>query len=145
MKYNFSLRGLIVLSCFYLLVVGCTASGNQSAKVQQYHVQGEQLYIQHCSNCHQKNGTGLGRLYPPVNASDYMDDNLDKIICLIKHGTSGEMIVNGNKFNHEMPGLPLLSELEIAEITTYIYNSWGRQHGLVDVHEVSQVLTQCKN
>jgi len=119
--------------------------GNQSAKFQQYYAQGELLYAQHCSNCHQKNGTGLGRLYPPVNISDYMDNHFDRIICLIKHGTSGEMVVNGNTFNHEMPGLPTISELEIAEITTYIYNSWDRQHGLVDVNEVSKALLQCKN
>jgi len=144
MKYNFFRRLPAVFICFYLFIAGCSTSGSQSAKFQQYHVQGEQLYIQHCSNCHQKNGTGLGRLYPPLNTSDYMDNRPDKIICLIKNGISGEMMVNGKKFNHEMPGLPL-SELEIAEITTYIYNSWGRQRGLVDVLEVSQVLTQCKN
>jgi cytochrome c551 len=103
------------------------------------------LYTQHCSNCHQKDGTGLGLLYPPINISDYMDNHFDDVVCVIRNGTSGEMIVNGKKFNHEMPGLPLLTELEIAEITTYIYNSWDRQHGLVDVNEISKSLPRCKN
>ena len=147
MKYSVFQRFLVALTlgCFCLIHLGCTSSGNQSVKFQQYHAQGEVLYLQHCSNCHQKNGTGLGLLYPPINTSDYMDNRFDKIICIIKHGTSGEMIVNGKKFNHEMPGLPLLSELEIAEITTYIYNSWDRQHGLVDVNEVTRILPTCKN
>ena len=31
-----------------------------SPKFEQYYVQGEQLYLKNCSNCHQKTGTGLG-------------------------------------------------------------------------------------
>ena len=147
MKYN-SFRThfiiLIIFGCFASLT-GCVTNSNQSPKFQQYYVQGELLYLQHCSNCHQKNGTGLGLLYPPINTSDYMDNHLNETICLIKNGATGEMVVNEKKFNHEMPGLPLLTELEVAEITTYIYNSWGRQHGLVDVNEVTKTLLQCKN
>jgi cytochrome c551 len=147
MKYSFSSHHFCTLliagcSCF---LVGCSSSTNQSAKFQQYYAQGETLYVQHCSNCHQKNGTGLGLLYPPLNTSDYFNDDPGKITCIIRNGASGEMIVNGKKFNHEMPGLPALSELEIAEITTYLYNSWGRQHGIVDVGKVAAALAQCKN
>ena len=146
MRYNSAQRIFflisVVICCF---LIACTTSGNQSVKLQQYYAEGEVLYAQHCSNCHQKNGTGLGLLYPPLDTSDYMDKHFSKIICLVKNGASGEMIVNGKTFNHEMPGFPLLTELEIAEITTFIYNSWGRKHGLVNVTEVTKALSTCKN
>ncbi|MEM6522979.1 MAG: c-type cytochrome, partial [Bacteroidota bacterium] len=32
-------------------------------------------YLQHCSSCHQKNGEGLARLYPPLADSDYLENN----------------------------------------------------------------------
>jgi len=43
-----------------------------------------------------------------------------------------------------MPGIPVLTDLEVAEIATYIYNSWEHQRGLVDVAEASRVLRVCR-
>jgi len=120
------------------------ASGNPSPKFEQYYVQGEQLYAKNCSNCHQKNGTGLGLLYPPLNKSDYMQNNFETVVCLLRHGIKGELVVNGNSFNKEMPGIPALTDLEIAEIATFIYNSWSNEHGIVDVSDVSGILATCE-
>ncbi|HEY3404320.1 MAG TPA: cytochrome c [Ohtaekwangia sp.] len=114
-----------------------------STKFQQYYIQGEQLYITHCSNCHQKNGTGLGLLFPPLNKSDFVDNNFEKVICIMEHGISGELIVNGKSYNKEMKGIPSLTDLEIAEIATYIYNTWGREQGIVEVQRVSTILSGC--
>ena len=129
---------LLTTNC--LLPTGCTSD----PKFQQYYVQGEQLYIKNCSNCHQKNGKGLGLLYPPLDVSDYMDKNFDEVLCLMKHGKEGELTVNGKLFNKPMPGITTLTDLEIAEIATYIYNTWDRQHGLIDVKTTSATLTTCK-
>lgn len=121
-----------------------SVSGTPSAKFEQYYVQGEQLYAKNCSNCHQKNGTGLGLLYPPLDNSDYMQNNFEEVICLLRHGTKGELVVNGNSYNKEMPGIPALTDLEIAEIATFIYNSWSHEHGIVDVSDVSGILATCE-
>ncbi len=115
----------------------------RSIKFQQYYVQGGQLFVEHCSNCHQKNGKGLGLLYPPVDQSDFMDKNFEQVICLIRNGIKGELIVNGNSFNKEMPPIPGLTDLEIAEITTYLYNTWGRDRGIVEVKDASKILNSC--
>jgi cytochrome c551 len=130
------------------LIAICAAlsccTGNSSPTFRQYYVQGEKLYLQHCSNCHQTDGSGLGRLYPPLNTSDYMTENFDSVICLIRHGKSGEMFVNGVQFNQPMPGIPTLSDIEVAEIATYIYNTWGHERGLVEVKEAAEVLAKCE-
>jgi mono/diheme cytochrome c family protein len=115
-----------------------------SVKQQQYYVHGEQLYIKHCSNCHQKNGTGLGLLYPPLAKSDYVDKNFESVICLMRYGVEGELIVNGKSFNKAMPGIPSLSNLEIAEIATYVYNTWGHQRDSIELKDVSRILGNCK-
>lgn len=116
-----------------------------SPKFTQYYNQGEQLYLTHCSNCHQKNGAGLGRVYPPLNTSDFMENNFEDVICLIRFGRTDELTVNGIKFNQNMPGIPLLNDLEIAEISTYIYNTWQHQRGLVDVKEITPILQRCQS
>lgn len=61
----------------------------------------------------------------------------------MKHGIKGEVIVNGKSFNKEMKGIPSLTDLEVAEIATYIYNSWKRDIGIVEVQHVSTVLSGC--
>lgn len=114
-----------------------------SAKFQQYYNQGEFLYQKHCSNCHQKTGTGLGRVYPPLHQSDYMENNFNNVICLIRNGKKGELTVNKVSFNQPMPGVQTLTDLEIAEIVTYIYNTWDHKRGMVEVKEVSKILESC--
>ena len=126
--------------------MGCTnrTGGEQgnSVKFEQYFNQGEQLYAANCSNCHQKSGTGLGLVYPPLNQSDFMDRHFGQVICLMRHGRKGELVVNGKMYNQAMPATTL-SDLEIAEIATYIYNSWGRTQGIVEVNAVSAQLQRC--
>ena len=116
--------------------------GEHTVKFEQYYVQGEQLYVQHCSNCHQKSGTGLGRVYPPVGKSDFIDDHLDEVICLLKYGREGELTVNGTMFNQTMPPTNL-SNLEIAEVATYLYNNWGRSKGIIEVSTIDTYLQKC--
>jgi len=113
-------------------------------KFQQYYIQGEQLYVAHCSNCHQKNGKGLGLLYPPLDTSDYMQNNFEDVLCLIRHGKSGELMVNGKLYNQQMPRVTALTDLEIAQIATYIYNTWSHKKGMVEVKEATSILNQCK-
>ena len=106
-------------------------------------MQGEHLYIKNCSNCHQKTGTGLGLVYPPLNTSDYLEHNFEEVICLIKNGKKGVLLVNGKSYNQAMPAIPSLTDLEVAEIATYIYNTWKNEKGLVEVQEVSKILSLC--
>ncbi len=116
---------------------------NESPKFTQYYNQGEQLYSKHCSNCHQTDGRGLGRVYPPLNKSDYMENNLESVLCLIRNGKAGEISVNGVIFNQPMPGVPTLTDLEIAEIATYIYNTWDHKKGIIEVKDASRILENC--
>jgi mono/diheme cytochrome c family protein len=130
------------------LSTGCSTKSDSRSlpstiKSRQYYVQGEQLYVTHCSNCHQKNGSGLGLVYPPLNKSDYMDQNFESVICLMKYGIKGEIEVNGKKFNKEMQGISTLTDLEVAEIATYIYNTWEHQRDSIDIQHVSRILLQC--
>jgi len=134
---------LKLVAFFCLLACTSKSSETSSPKFQQYFIQGEQLYLQHCSNCHQKNGRGLGLIYPPLDTSDYMQNNVTDVLCLIRNGKSGEVIVNGKNFNQKMPGITTLSDLEIAEIATYIFNSWSHKQGLLEVREVSKILLSC--
>jgi cytochrome c551 len=129
-----------------LLLFACQNKQEQetnNTKERQYYVQGEKLYLKHCSNCHQKDGSGLGRLFPPLNKSDYLDQNFAKLPCIIRNGIDGELIVNGKQYNQPMRGIPALTDLEIGEIATYLFNNWGREKGLISVQDISALSSKC--
>lgn len=144
-KHRLGITLFMIVSC---LSFACSTkrepnTNSSSTKFEQYYVQGEQLYLKNCSNCHQKNGAGLGLLYPPLNNSDYLRNNFEEVICILKNGKEGEILVNGKNFNKIMPSIPSLTDLEVAEIATYVYNSWDNQRGIIEVAGVSGILSRC--
>ncbi len=135
-------------SIVYLLVLillsSCTKGKHaESVKFKQYYVQGELLYKKNCSNCHQENGTGLGLVFPPLHQSDFMEKNFEQVLCLMRYGINGEITVNGKSYVQPMPGVQSLTDLEIAEIATYIYNSWEHKRGIIEVNTVRQLMNTC--
>lgn len=145
--FNFQFSIIAVLSVAIVMIVSaCSAKRGEdsSVKFEQYYVQGQDLYLKHCANCHQPDGAGLGLVFPPLNKSDFMDNNLEQVLCLMKYGLQGEVTVNGNIYNQAMPGVPSLTDLEVAEIATYIYNTWEHKRGIVPVQEATSALEACK-
>lgn len=72
-----------------------------------------------------------------------MQNNFEEVICILKNGKKGEILVNGKGYNKEMPGIQSLTDLEIAEIATYIYNTWSHERGIIEVSAVSRILSIC--
>jgi len=112
-------------------------------KLRQYINEGERLYNLHCANCHQPEGDGLAKLYPPLKNSDYLINDIGRAICIIKNGQEGEIVVNGVQYNQPMPANPRLTNLEIAEISTFLMTVMNDSIRLVRVDEVASYLTNC--
>lgn len=138
-----AINSCIVIIVILEIISSCGNANKSNSKFTNYFRQGELLYTKHCSNCHQADGSGLGRLYPPLKQSDYMNENFEQVLCLMRNGIQGEVTVNGVQYNQAMPGVPTLTDLEIAEIATYIYNTWENERGLVDVKETERILNTC--
>ncbi len=132
----------LISKLFVLLIAAVSFSSCQSEekiKLEQYYIGGKELYEQNCANCHQKDGKGLQSLYPPIAGSDYLKDK-EKVIYIIKNGLAGEIWVNGKKYNQPMPANNQLTNLDIAEVVTYIYNEWNGETKITEVKEVEKVL-----
>jgi cytochrome c551 len=134
---------LVVFSCQPEKSTQSNGLANISdTKVLQYAIPGKKLYDLHCANCHQEDGVGLGRLIPPLNPSDYMSSDVSRTVKLIKYGMKGEIEVNGIIYDGIMPANPKLTNMEIAQISTYIYNVWGNNKGLIEAGEVEKILNE---
>ncbi len=99
---------------------------------------GRQLFSSICAACHQPTGLGRPNVFPPLAGSDYLNANKDRAIQTVIFGRQGEVVVNGQKFNNNMPSFPLTDQ-DIANVLTYVYNSFGNS-GLVVVPDEVKAL-----
>ncbi len=113
-----------------------------SNKERQYFTNGRTLYQTLCISCHMDSGEGLGKLIPPLKGSDYLLADVPAMSRIVKYGMKGPLTVNGVEYNQPMPANPRLTNLEIAEVLTYISNNWGNEHGPVTIAEVAESLKE---
>jgi mono/diheme cytochrome c family protein len=129
---------LFLLSLFATLSVIFT-SNSQTNTLKASIERGEEIYTDFCVSCHLPNGKGVEKVYPPLANSDYLLKNREASIRGIKFGMSGEIVVNGKKYNNVMTPLGL-SDGEIADVMNYISNSWGNKNDkIVTEAEVSKI------
>ena len=85
---------------------------------------GKQLYSRTCTACHQVNGQGLLNAFPPLANSDYLNEDVNRAIDIVISGKTGKITVNGVDYDGIMTKQTVSNE-DIANILTYVYNSWG--------------------
>lgn len=111
-------------------------------EVMKYAVNGKRLYENYCGNCHQNDGNGLGKLIPPLRNADYFQASVHRTVWIIRNGQEGSITVNGVEYNQKMPANPQLKPLDIAQITTYLYNIWGSSEGVITAPQIEQYLKE---
>ncbi|WP_416200180.1 copper-containing nitrite reductase [Undibacterium sp. CCC3.4] len=100
---------------------------------------GAQLFAGTCSVCHQSNGAGLAGVFPPLAKSDYLNADPTRAIGILLHGLNGKVSVNGKEFDSVMPAMNQLNDDEVANILTYVLNTWDNQGGRISAAAVKTV------
>ncbi|BDD10137.1 hypothetical protein FUAX_25690 [Fulvitalea axinellae] len=146
MKKTLILSFLAVAVTIFAVSCGGKSSKDRAGlnKLRHYMVNGQKGYKNYCANCHQDDGAGVGKLIPPLRQSDFLRTKLPEVICGIKNGMTDPIVVNGVKYDEPMPPNRRLTDLQIAEITTFIYNTWGGGNRIVTIEEVRSALANCK-
>lgn len=88
---------------------------------------GKEVYALYCQNCHLEDGKGMPEINPPVAKADYIKKPAKTLIGVILNGQSGEVVVNGKKYNAVMPAQEYLTDIQIADVLNYVRNSWGNK------------------
>lgn len=100
---------------------------------------GQVIYNQNCMACHQTTGSGIPGAFPPLADSDYLNEDVHRAITVVKRGLSGPITVNGNAYNSMMPPQNISDE-DIANVLTYVYNNWGNNKTEVTEKMVKEAL-----
>lgn len=96
---------------------------------------GEGVYKTNCMACHQPTGLGIPNAFPPLAKADYLNKDKIRTIKTVTGGLQGKVVVNGQEYDGVMPAWNLSDE-DIANVLTFIYNSWGNSGKQVTPDEV---------
>ena len=118
-----------------------TAAASQQAgelTLEQQVEAGKALFAGTCSTCHMPGGEGMEGVFPPLAKSDYIANDPLALPRVILHGLQGPITVNGTDYDSIMPPMSQLTDDEVANISTYVLNSWGNPGGRVTKAEAAQ-------
>jgi len=103
---------------------------------------GKKVYEEVCQACHQADGKGLAGAIPPLAGSDYLLGDHRRGAATVVHGRTGEVTVNGKKYNSAMPPMGgQLNDQQVADVVTYALNSWGNKGPAISATEVKALRT----
>ena len=100
---------------------------------------GKQVFMQTCFVCHQPDGQGIAGQIPPLAKSDFLMADKERSIRIVLQGLTGEQTINGKKFNGTMIPFYALSDPEIANVLTFVRNSFGNSGEAVNSDEVRRI------
>jgi mono/diheme cytochrome c family protein len=133
-----------IIACICLLlsalVYSCQSDG--SIEFKQYYSAGNLVYQSHCQNCHGDKGEGLASLIPPLTDTSSLKRYRTKLPCIVQNGLKGKIIIAGKNFDGAMPA-PGLTPIEIAQVVTYVGNSFENKLGVVTGDDVGVALSKC--
>ncbi len=104
---------------------------------------GARTYRSLCFACHLPDGKGMVGATPPLAGSDYMFADRERAVRIVLKGQTGPIVVNGAPYNGIM--LPLeavLTDQQVADVLTYVFNSWGNQGDAFDPNFVAATRRQ---
>ena len=104
---------------------------------------GAKVYVDRCAACHRTDGHGYAPAFPPLAGNPtLMDKNPVSLILIVLRGASVPATAKAPS-SLTMPGFdPILSDQEIADVVTFIRQSWGNNAAAVAVDQVRSFRSQ---
>ena len=131
---------VLVLLC----VAGASAQSNNKL-VAASAARGKTVYLQRCMVCHQADGGGVPKLNAPLDGSSAVNgSDVSKLIKYIVKGFADRVEIDGELYSNAMPAAADLTDQQIADVLTFIRNSWTNKAGPVTTLQVKQTRSKLK-
>jgi mono/diheme cytochrome c family protein len=127
-----------------LIAVTAFAFNTQQPDIKASVQRGKKVYETYCLSCHQPDGKGMPKMNPPLTKTKQVLGNKTQLINIILLGLDEEMVINGETYFNPMPSQPHLKDQEIADVLTYVRNSFGNKATMVTVAEVKAARAKIK-
>ncbi len=100
---------------------------------------GQAVYSRTCIACHQPTGAGLPPVFPPLAGSEWVAMDASVAVRNIVQGMVGPITVKGATYNGMMPPVAGVTDKDIADVVTYVRNSFGNSGAEVTEAEVKAI------
>ena len=104
---------------------------------------GKKIYTVQCLACHQADGLGAPPMNPPLTGKQIQSEK-KKLIEIVIKGLATHEEIDGVSYENVMPPHPEIKDQEIADVLTYVRNSFGNKASSVKVSEVKSVRSKMK-
>jgi glucose/arabinose dehydrogenase/mono/diheme cytochrome c family protein len=105
-------------------------------KNNKINAEGARIYNSYCAVCHMDDGTGVTNLNAPLKKSSNVMGEKSRLIKTLLNGLKGGKL-DGEIYSNAMPSHSFLTDKEIADVLTYVRNSFGNKASAVSPEEVS--------
>ncbi|HWB28193.1 MAG TPA: c-type cytochrome [Chitinophagaceae bacterium] len=124
-------------------------SSNLKALAKLY-PKGAAIFQSVCQACHGMDGNGISAVAPPLNGSNWVQGDKNKVISIVLYGLSGPVKVSGKTYtiNGEMPGIGAnkdYSDEDIAQILSFIRNAWNNKADKIKAADIANIRAKYGN
>jgi len=125
----------------YLKSLGSDTGNAQPAKPDQARmVTGEAIYRDNCSACHGGDGSGSSPLFPALAGNSVIAQGSTETLARVILAGSQAVHTEHARTTPAMPSLAWrLNDQEVADVLTYVRNSWGNAASAVSSGDVAAV------
>jgi mono/diheme cytochrome c family protein len=97
---------------------------------------GQRVYKNVCITCHQEDGGGVQNMNPPLIKTEYVLGDKKRLIGIVLNGLKEPIEIDGQSYHNVMPAQAYLTDLNIADVLTYVRNNFGNKASSVLPAEV---------
>jgi mono/diheme cytochrome c family protein len=128
----------ILIPELFVLVIIMSFTFRQQPGIKASMLRGEKVYKATCIACHQEDGLGVQRLNPPLVKTKWVLGDKKALAKIVLKGLKGgEIEIDGDDFHNPMPPMEAqLTDQEIADVLTFVRNSFGNKASAVTLAEV---------
>jgi len=101
---------------------------------------GEKIYKTRCLVCHQADGGGVPNMNAPLDGStNVVGKDIARLIRIVKGGFNERVALDGLYYSNAMTPNPDLKDQDIADVLSFIRNSWSNKAPVVTLAQVQQL------
>jgi mono/diheme cytochrome c family protein len=105
---------------------------------------GKKVYTKYCATCHQVDGSGVPGLNPPLEKTTHVSGIKTRLIRIILKGMNTHEEIDGETYSNTMAPHNHLTDQQIADVLTYVRNSFGNKAPAVTPGDVKYVRERTK-
>ena len=103
---------------------------------------GKAVYTQSCITCHQTDGAGVQGVNPPLIKTEFVLGDKARLINILLKGLNKELEIDGETYTNAMPPVTQLNDQQVADVLTFVRNSFSNKAGAVTVAQVKAARAQ---